>query len=211
MKEKGECSGEALEAMMDSAGISGPLKKMFRDCVAFHTFPAPGLLIGVFMVDYALELLGADSEDKLYSVSETPKCAPDPLQVILHCTSGNHRLRILPIGKFAITVNRGSAGPFTDGVRIFVDPVKVKNFPLIHLWFTNDPAFKPGSMTIPLIGEIFKTGRQILSSEHVQVEIIPKQKWQSSVCTSCREMVPDYLLKDGVCGSCGSSSYYRRN
>ncbi|MDD1712821.1 MAG: formylmethanofuran dehydrogenase subunit E family protein [Methanoregulaceae archaeon] len=208
MKEKGECSLESLERLMDSAGIPGPLEEKFRECVAFHTFPAPGLLIGVFMVDYALELMGADPKEKLYSVSETTKCAPDPLQVILHCTSGNHRLRIIPIGKFAITINRGSAEPYADGMRIFIDPVKLKNFPLIHIWFTNDPSFSPRTMTIPLIGEIFQAGRKILSSERVRVEVVPKQKWKSVECSSCRETVPDNLLHDGVCGGCGPLSYY---
>ena len=31
----------------------------FTRCISFHTITAPGLFIGVFMVDYALELLDA--------------------------------------------------------------------------------------------------------------------------------------------------------
>ena len=34
------------------------------------------------MVDYALELLDATTEEKLFAVCETPKCLPDAPQVI---------------------------------------------------------------------------------------------------------------------------------
>jgi len=199
-----------LDARMDHYGVSPALKKYFQECIAFHTYPAPGLLIGVFMTDFAVELLGARPGEKLYAVCETSKCAPDPLQVILQCTYGNHRLRVFPIGKFAITVNRPSAAPVTEGVRVFIDPGKLQEYPLIRAWYTNDPSFRTGSMMNDLIDEIFRAGRNILSAERVQVKVTPKQKWHSSTCRVCGELVPADLLDDGICRGCGSMAYYEK-
>ena len=66
-------------------------------------------------------ILGASPGDRLYAVCETRKCAPDPIQVILGCTAGNKGLLVLPIGRFALTLNRPSDGPTADGVRVYVD------------------------------------------------------------------------------------------
>lgn len=196
-------------SIMDSHSINPELRDYFERCVDFHTYPAPGLLIGVFMVDYALELLGAVPGEKLYAVAETYKCAPDPLQVILNCTSGNHRLRIISIGRFAMTLNRPSTEAYTDGVRVFVDPARLDKYPVLKLWFSNDPSFQKQSMEYDLIDEIFTARREIFSAERVRVKVTPKQKWKSAKCSVCGETIPDDMLIDGVCGvCCGSMSYY---
>lgn len=201
---------DEIQSLMDAHAISPLLQDYFKRCIEFHTYPAPGLLIGVFMVDYAVELLGATPGEKLYSVCETQKCAPDPLQVILHCTYGNHRLRIIPMGRFAMTLNRPSTEPFTEGIRVFIDPGKLETYPLINSWFTNDPSFNPRVKALPLMDEIFRAGRDILSTEKVLVQVTPKQKWQSGKCRVCGEMVPADLLHDGVCIGCGPDAYYHK-
>jgi len=61
--------------------------------------PGGRLVLGAFMVDLALEKLGAKPGDRLYAVSESPKCLPDAVQVITHCTYGNHRLRVINTGR----------------------------------------------------------------------------------------------------------------
>jgi len=48
-----------LEALMDRNGIEERIRQYVRQCISFHNWAAPGLLIGVFMVDLALEKLGA--------------------------------------------------------------------------------------------------------------------------------------------------------
>lgn len=201
-------SPEELNARMDNAGISPKLKGYFNRCTEFHTYPAPGLLIGVFMVDYAVELLGAAPGEKLYAVSETNKCAPDPLQVLLQCTYGNHRLRVIPIGKFAITVNRPSTGYYTEGVRVFIDHMKLDQYPVIRAWFSNDPAFHQKAMEMDLLDEIFRAGRSILSWDRVRVKVTPKKKWHSASCSVCGEMVPADMLEGSTCAGCGSLAYY---
>lgn len=199
-----------IPSLMDAHSISPLLQEYFERCIDFHTYPAPGLLIGVFMVDYALELVGADCGEKLYAVCETHKCAPDPLQVILHCTYGNHRLRVIPMGRFAMTLNRPSSEHSIEGIRVFIDPGKIEKFPLIKAWFSNDPSFNQRLQAVPLIDEIFKAGRDILSAERVRVKVTPKQKWKSGKCRVCGEMVPQDLLEKDVCIGCGPNVYYER-
>jgi formylmethanofuran dehydrogenase subunit E len=202
---------EELNVRMKEDGVDPRVREYLNRCIAFHSFPAPGLLIGAFMVDYALELLGAGTDEKLYAVCETHKCAPDALQVIAHATYGNNRLRIVNVGKFAITVNRGSEAAETEGVRVYVDAKKLSRYPTIHTWFTNSPGFDKKTMNNQLFDEIFSAGRAILSSERVRVKVESKKKWKSVTCPKCGEMVPDYSVgADGLCAACGSTGYYEK-
>ena len=199
-----------LKTRMDACGVSLRLQDYISRCVDLHSYPAPGVLIGAFMVDYALELLGATPDEKLYAVCETPKCAPDALQAIARCTIGNNRLRIVPIGKFAITLNLPSEGATTRAVRIYVDLGKLKGFPTIDTWYANSPAYNKSTMKDTLVEEIFRAGRQILSYEWVIVGVKTKRRWRSVTCPVCGETVPDYLIEGDRCAACGSMKYYEK-
>ena len=201
---------EDIEARLKSKGSSPELIDHFRRCIEFHTFAAPGLLVGVYMVDYALELLNPPEGEKVYAVCETMKCLPDPLQVIAHCTTGNHRLRVIPIGKFAITVNGPAEAPYVNGIRVFVDGEKIGRYPTFALWYTKDPLFDPRTRGIALIDEIIDAGRDFLSCEKVRVKVPQKWPWKSAICNICGEMVPDHMLVNGACADCRSQSYYEK-
>ena len=201
---------EDIEARLESRGSSPELIGDFKRCIDFHTFAAPGLLVGVFMVDYAMELLEFTRGEKIYAVCETTKCLPDALQVVAHCTTGNHRLRVIPIGKFAITMNGPADAPYVNGLRVFVDGEKIGKYPTFALWYTKDPLFDPRTRGIDLIDEVIDSGRDILSFERVRVKVPQKWPWKSAICTICGEMVPDNLLVDGACTDCRSQSYYEK-
>jgi formylmethanofuran dehydrogenase subunit E len=201
---------EAMAAVMEACGIDAPLRQQILRLSEFHTYPAPGVLIGAFMVDYALDLLGVTPDKKLYGVCETPKCLPDALQVIAHCTTGNSRLRVVPIGKFAITLNTASENPTVEGVRVYVDLEKLKKFSMIANWYANSPAFVKATMKGQLQEEIFRAGRAMLSWEKVRIPVHKKQKWVSVTCPCCGETVPDYLIEGDRCGACGSMKYFER-
>jgi len=162
------------------------------------------------MVDYALELLDSPPGEKIYAVCETTKCLPDALQVIAHCTTGNHRLRVLPVGKFALTVNGPAAAPHVDGFRIFVDGDKIERYPTFALWYTKDPLFDPRTRGLALIDEIIDAGRDLLSWERVRVKVPQKWPWRSAICSICGELVPDNMLVNGACADCRSQSYYEK-
>jgi formylmethanofuran dehydrogenase subunit E len=205
-----EGSPEALTASMKKNGIPPALMQQILRLSEFHTYPAPGVLIGAFMVDYALELLGVAPDKKLYGVCETPKCLPDALQVIARCTTGNNRLRVVPIGKFAITLNAPTESEVAEAVRVYVDLQKLKLFPTIDIWYANSPAYQKHTMKDRLQDEIFRAGRNILSFERVRVIVKKKKKWTSVTCPCCGETVPDYLIEGDRCGACGSMKYYEK-
>jgi len=195
---------------IDACGVKEPVRTYLLRCADFHSSPAPGLLIGAFMVDYALDLLHATPDEKLFAVSETPKCLPDAPQVIAHITTGNGRLKVLPIGRFAITVNRVSENPTADAVRVYVDLEKIKKFPVIDKWFSNSPEFNKHTMGVGLQETIFRAGRGLLSYETVRVPVKIKEAWKPVTCPTCGETVPDYMVVDGKCGACGSMKYYEK-
>jgi formylmethanofuran dehydrogenase subunit E len=205
-----EGSPDALTASMKKAGISPALMQQIIRLSEFHTYPAPGVLIGAFMVDYALELLGVTPDNKLYGVCETPKCLPDALQVMACCTTGNNRLRVVPIGKFAITLNAPTDNETTEAVRVYVNLEKLKQYPTIDTWYANSPAYDKHTMKDRLQDEIFRAGRNILSTERVRVIVKKKKKWTSVTCPCCGETVPDYLIEGDRCGACGSMKYYEK-
>jgi formylmethanofuran dehydrogenase subunit E len=200
---------EALTASMKKGGVPPALMQQILRLSEFHTYPAPGVLIGAFMVDYARELLGVTHDMKLFGVCETPKCLPDALQVIARCTTGNSRLKIVPIGKFAITLNIQTESETADAVRVYVDLEKLKKYPTIDTWYANSPAYDKHTMKNLLMDEIFRAGRHLLSSERVRVQVMKKKKWTSVTCPRCGETVPDYLIEGDHCGACGSMKYYK--
>lgn len=205
-----EYSSDELLAKMDAMGMPKELRESFCKCIDFHTYPAPGMLIGVFMVDYALSLTGKKPDDKIFVTSETPKCLPDPPQVIMHATTGNHRLRVLPIGKFAITLTPFSAKEAAEGVRVYVDRKKLEKYPVIAAWYDNTPSFKPATMKKQLVDDILTAGRAILSYERVKMNVTHKKKWTSVTCPSCGEQVPENMMEGTHCAGCGSMAYYER-
>jgi len=199
-----------LNARLDSCNVPPHLKDAITRCVEFHTSPAPGVLIGAFMVDYAMELLGVTAEEKLFGVCETPKCLPDALQVLARCTTGNNRLKVMLIGKFAITLNAATTGSAAEAVRVYVDLKKLKKFPVIDAWYANSPEYDKVAMGETLQTEIFCAGREFLSFERVRVRVPSKRRWKSVTCSGCGETVPDYLIEGDHCGACGSMMYYEK-
>ena len=201
---------KTLAAIMDKTGTNERLKEYIQRSSSLHSYPAPGLLIGAIMVDYALELLGTNPDEKIFSVCETPKCLPDAIQAIAHSTTGNKRLQVLPIGKFAITMNVSSKAPTVEAVRVFVDLKKLERYNTIYTWFINSPTFDRHSKAIALQEEIITAGRDILSFEWVTVKTSQKKKWNSVTCPECGDMVPDYMLENNKCAACGSKGYYEK-
>ncbi len=205
-----EYSLSELISLVNHSNYPSHLKEYVTQALEFHTDPAPGLLISVFMVDYALEQLHASPKQVFYATCETHKCAPDAIQAILHSTIGNNRLRIIFTGRFAIILNAPSDELEVDGVRVFVDPKKLMQYPTIFQWFTNDPAFDAKTMKKHLIDEILVSKRAILSSERVRMVVPVKKKWHGITCPKCGEFVPDTTLEGQQCQACGAMKFYQK-
>jgi hypothetical protein len=193
-----------LESLMANCSVDAC--RLPAEMRGVHTFRQLGLPIGA----------SGGPAWKSWARSRATSCTRSPRrrsgarirrQVIIG-TMGNHRLRLVDTGRFAITINKHSEGTTADGVRVSIDAERVKKYPALNLWYTNDPRFKGGVDSPKLQEEIFCAGCDILAWEPVRVRFTPKKKWASKVCPACGEMVPAESMEGGVCSGCGSMAYY---
>ena len=105
-------------------------EEFMEEARAFHGYPAPGLIIGGYMVELAKRHM---PEGVLYdAVSETAHCLPDAVQLLTPCTFGNGWLRVLPFGIYAVTLYDKATG---EGVRVELDNDKLEPYDAIRSWF----------------------------------------------------------------------------
>jgi formylmethanofuran dehydrogenase subunit E len=176
------------------------LKDYFIEGAKFHGHLSPGLVIGILMVDLAEEILGP--RGLVDAVAETQLCLPDAVQIMTPCSYGNGWLRVKNWGKFAITLYDKEK---LDGVRVYLDVEKAKNYPNLYHWYMRDN----GEIeTQKVVSEIMEAGRAILSWERVRVKLPPKEKGPVSICSSCGETYP--AGSGDLCPRCsGQDDYYQ--
>lgn len=75
---------------------------------AFHGSASPGLIIGASMVELALHSMGRTQN--YHALCETERDLPDAVQLLTPCTTGNGRLHVLSLGRFALTLFRRQNG-----------------------------------------------------------------------------------------------------
>jgi len=69
---------------------------------AFHGYPAPGLLLGGYMVAMAQRAL---PEGTLFeAVVESKKCLPDAVQLLTLCSTGNNWMKVINLGRYALSL-----------------------------------------------------------------------------------------------------------
>ena len=170
---------------------------------SFHGHVAPGVVIGGFMVHLARTRI---PEGVLFdAISETPACLPDAVQLLTPCTIGNSWLKIINLGRFALSLYDKYQG---NGFRVFLDPCKLEQWPEIKAWF-----FKLKSRAEQnhehILSQIKKAGVEICGICPVQIkpEFLKKRdKGKIVICPSCTEAYP---LKDGnICLACQGNSPY---
>ncbi|MBF0481129.1 MAG: trehalose-binding protein [Desulfovibrionaceae bacterium] len=164
---------------------------------AFHGNPAPGLIIGGYMVERAKSLLPAGT--LFEALVETPKCLPDAVQLLSLCSTGNGWMRVLNLGRYAVTLYDKYTG---EGVRVHLDPAKLEAWPEIKSWLLK---LKPKAEQDKgkLLDAIRRAGDSILADR--PVTITPRHLGKSSmgavgICPVCHEAYP---AKDGsICRGC---------
>jgi formylmethanofuran dehydrogenase subunit E len=154
---------------------------------AFHTFAAPGVILGGFMVDLAYKHL--PSEGLFDALCETAKCLPDAIQLLTPCTIGNGWLTVVNIGRYAMTFYEKSTG---EGVRVAMDTGKLDEWPEIKGWFLK---LKPKEEQEEqrLIAEIENAGSSIYKVQLVTVTREVREKKHRAgfaICPQCGEAYP---------------------
>jgi formylmethanofuran dehydrogenase subunit E len=172
---------------------------------SFHGYAAPGVLIGGFMVHAARTRI---PEGVVFdAICETPVCLPDAIQLLTPCTVGNGWLKIINLGRFALSLYDKDQG---EGFRVFLDPKKLDNWLEIKTWFFK---LKPKveQNTELLMAQIKEAGGTLCTMHPVRVrlDLLKKQKrGEIVVCPCCQEAYP---ANDGkICRSCQGYSHYMR-
>lgn len=170
----------------------------------FHGYPAPGLIIGGYMVDLAMK--NRPPGEFFDALCETAVCLPDAVQILTPCTCGNGWLRVVNVGRFALALYEKHGGA---GVRVHLDAGKLGEYPAIREWFFKLKPKKEQD-TERLLGEIIRAERGILGVTAVQVDesLIGGEKGGRTVlCPGCGESYPE---KDGArCLACRGMVLYK--
>ena len=122
---------------------------------AFHGCASPGLMIGSSMVELALHSLGRVR--RYHALCETTRDLPDAIQLLTPCTTGNGRLHVLDLGRFALTLYRQFDG---KGVRVSLDLAGTEGWPHIRRWALGRESSDEKSL-VRLEREIRKAGISI--------------------------------------------------
>jgi formylmethanofuran dehydrogenase subunit E len=170
---------------------------------AFHGNPAPGLILGGFMVDAAREGL---SGDILFdAVVETKKCLPDAVQLLTPPSYGNGWLRVVNLGRYALSLYDKTTG---EGFRAWLDPEALRAWPEIRAWYLKTKP-KAEQDRQRLFAEIKAAGREVcrVASVRVRRGFLGKSPMGAiGVCPVCGE---GYPLADGaICRGCAGEAPY---
>ncbi len=171
---------------------------------AFHGYAAPGMILGGFMVDLAV---GYMPKGRLFdALCETPKCLPDAIQLLTPCTVGNGWLRIVNLGRFALSLYEKETG---EGIRVFVDPQKLASWPLARDWFLKVGPKEKRDLA-ELVDLLSRMGSGPLGVQRVSIQpafLKLRRHRQFTVCSRCQESYP---CDDGpVCLGCQGQAPYR--
>ncbi len=170
---------------------------------AFHGNPAPGLILGGFMVDAARAGLPAGV---LYdAVVETKKCLPDAVQLLTPPSFGNGWMRVLNLGRYAVSLYDKTTG---EGFRAWLDPELLRSWPEIRGWLLKTKPKKQQDRD-RLFAEIKAAGRAVcrLAPIRMRHSVLARQPMGAiGLCPVCGEAYP---TDDGaICRGCAGEAPY---
>jgi formylmethanofuran dehydrogenase subunit E len=184
---------------------SVPIQDFVRRVEDFHGAAAPGVVLGGYMVDLAYRHLPATSS-LFDALSETRTCLPDAIQLLTPCTIGNGWLRVLDLGRFALSLYDKYSG---DGIRVFLDPAKLDSFMKIKTWFFKLRPKQEQDLDV-LLGEIHTAASQVCGVMPVRLKpgfLARRHRGGFRICPGCRESYP---AADGdSCLACSGETPYR--
>lgn len=170
---------------------------------SFHGNIAPGVVIGGIMVEMARSHL--PPEVLFDAVCETKNCLPDSVQLLTPCSTGNGWLKVVNLGRFALALYDKYQG---EGVRVFLDPAKLTDWPEIQNWYLKLKPKKEQN-TAMLLDQIKTAGSDILGWHSIKIRpqfLQKRSKGRIEICPICREAYP---AKDGgLCRGCQGEAPY---
>lgn len=184
--------------------ICGRTYEEYIDTVkTFHGYVAPGVVLGGFMVDLAYRNL--PQGEFFDAISETRSCLPDAIQLLTPCTVGNGWLKIIDLGRFAISLFEKYTG---NGVRVHVDSQKLDGWPELKAFFFKLKPKKEQDSEL-LMGEINLAHTSIFSVQKVMVNVDSIKSHRRDVFTVCPLCGEGYPENDGkTCLGCQGKAPY---
>lgn len=180
--------------------------EQFKDLAgSFHGYPAPGLLIGGVMVSLARSRVQPDT--LFDALVETSKCLPDAVQLLTPCSTGNGWMKVLDLGRYAVTLYDKYTG---QGWRAHIHVDRLAAWPGIRAWFLKlEP--KQSQDTIRLFQEIQQAGWDYMALQPVRVRKTWLGKAPSgavAVCPACGEAYPE--RHGSLCRACAEGEPFVR-
>jgi len=169
---------------------------------SFHGWKAPGLVLGLYMVDLAQELIGTQTEAD--AIVETRHCLPDAIQLFTPCTVGNGWMKILDWDKFALSLYDRRT---KNGFRVWLDLEKLQRYPKVYKWYMRLIPKKELPLDV-LLGVILEAGRHVLSSNAITMTHHHERvkKTYINVCPVCNEAFA--AVQGPICQACKGQGYY---
>ncbi|MEM5788276.1 MAG: FmdE family protein, partial [Syntrophobacteraceae bacterium] len=130
---------------------------------------------------------------------------PDAIQLLTPCTIGNGWLRILNLGRYALSLYDKQTG---EGIRVAVDPEKLKAWPEVEAWLLK---LKPKHEqdTALLMDQIRLGGKELCTTRYIRIRprlLARRKKDGIGLCSLCGE---PYLSGDGaICQGCRGEAPY---
>ena len=179
-----------------------PLEACLETIRRFHGWEAPGLLLGLFMVDWARERIGPGVEAD--AVVETRHCLPDAVQLFTPCTVGNGWLKVLDWDQYALILYDRRT---RQGQRVWLDLDRAARFPDLANWFLR----RVPKAALPLErlnAVILEAGRRALSAAAVELTDLHQRqkKGPTAVCPGCGEAFAARL--GPRCPACSGAGYW---
>ena len=170
---------------------------------AFHGHVAPGMVFGGFMVDLAYRNL--PQGEFFDAICETTACLPDAIQILTPCTVGNGWLRIIDLGRFALSLFEKYTG---DGVRVYVDSQKLDDWSEVKTFFFKLKPKKEQDSEA-LISEINLAHTSIFGIQKVMIDLDAISSNRRDVFTICPLCGEGYPENDGeICLVCRGETPY---
>lgn len=156
---------------------------------SFHGSAAPGVLLGGFMVHFASINYCLDVQYGV--ICETLKCLPDAVQILTPCTIGNKRLKVIDVGRFALTFYDRTDG---NGIRVYLDQKKTEAWPELRSWYLKLKPKEQQDLQL-LISQIREANITIFGKENILVDLkqIDREKKPVAICPLCNEASNNFI------------------
>ncbi|MCK9151945.1 FmdE family protein [Methanobacterium alcaliphilum] len=161
------------------------MREDMEKLIKFHGHLSSGALIGYQMLQIAKRKMDILDGEKIFVAAESQNCLPDPFQIIWGSTTGNKRLTVHNYEKMAVTVNKAAPPKESSiqGIRIYLNMDKLKNYPIIYAWFMNERRIAHEEV----VPELLKAGEDIYSYDFVNIEVPIRQPKDVVICPKCKE------------------------